>query len=125
LHRYADIYVSIEFIRNFALENGILYEEELARVIAHGILHLVGYDDDTPEAVGLMREAENDSVFLWKKTFEGVVFHVEHKEPRRILVGKRFKKVTKTTFVPSIEPAKKGAELNVPRGTIDLFSEHE
>lgn len=56
----ADIYISIERIK----ENGTLYsasfQEELLRVIFHGALHLAGYKDKTPHQINLMRLKENE-----------------------------------------------------------------
>ncbi len=54
-----DLYVSIDFIKKFALENNILFEHELFRVFIHGILHILGYDDHTDEDLKLMREKED------------------------------------------------------------------
>ena len=54
-----DLFISIDTVR----ENSIFYktdfEQELARVIVHGVLHLIGYDDHTPEEQKEMREKEN------------------------------------------------------------------
>jgi len=49
-----------EVLRN-AKTYGVTYEQELARVIAHGVLHLVGYDDDTRQHKAAMTAVE-DSV---------------------------------------------------------------
>ena len=35
------------------------FENELQRVMVHGLLHLIGYDDHTPEQQKVMREKEN------------------------------------------------------------------
>lgn len=40
-----DIFISIDRVRENAQELNKPFEEELRRVLAHGILHLVGYDD--------------------------------------------------------------------------------
>ena len=45
-------------------ENALLYgapsfEDELNRVIVHGLLHLIGYDDHSDEQVAVMRQKEN------------------------------------------------------------------
>lgn len=54
-----DLFISVDSVR----ENSVLYNtefaDELNRVIVHGILHLVGYDDHTPEEQKTMREKEN------------------------------------------------------------------
>ena len=54
-----DIFISIERVRENAVEFKVKEEAELARVMVHGILHLSGYKDKTPEEKTLMREKEN------------------------------------------------------------------
>lgn len=55
----ADIYISVDTVRNNGLEYGEGFETELHRVMAHGLLHLIGYDDVTPAKQKKMRAAEN------------------------------------------------------------------
>lgn len=54
-----DLFISIDSVR----ENSIYYKteftEELDRVLVHGILHLIGYDDHSDEDIKVMREKEN------------------------------------------------------------------
>lgn len=55
-----DIFISIDSVK----ENSITYsaasfEEELNRVMVHGLLHLIGYDDHTDEQKKEMRSKEN------------------------------------------------------------------
>ena len=61
----ADIYISIDTVRI----NGKAYcegfERELHRVIVHGLLHLIGYDDTTPWKQRRMRAAENRALLLF------------------------------------------------------------
>lgn len=54
-----DIFVSIERVRDNAQDQGIPFELELRRVIIHGVLHLVGYNDKTTSEQQAMREKEN------------------------------------------------------------------
>ena len=44
---YGDIYISIDTIKHNASEYGEGFDRELHRVIAHGLLHLIGFDDVT------------------------------------------------------------------------------
>lgn len=44
-----DLFISIDTVRENAAEYGAEFDEELHRVIVHGLLHLIGYDDRTPE----------------------------------------------------------------------------
>lgn len=55
-----DIFVSVDTVRENALTYGAdSFEEELCRVMVHGLLHLIGYDDQTPEQQKVMRSKEN------------------------------------------------------------------
>jgi probable rRNA maturation factor len=44
-----DVVVSPDFVRRNAERENIGYNNEMARIVAHGVLHLVGYDHDTDE----------------------------------------------------------------------------
>ena len=55
----ADLFLSADRIRENAQDNKVSYEDELKRVMIHGILHLCGYGDKTAEQVAEMREKEN------------------------------------------------------------------
>jgi len=54
-----DLFISIDSVRENAVEYGTQFEEELHRVIVHGILHLIGYDDHTKEQIAQMRSKED------------------------------------------------------------------
>jgi probable rRNA maturation factor len=54
----ADIYISIERIRDNSKKYRQQVKKELARVMIHGILHLIGYDDHNEEGVKKIREKE-------------------------------------------------------------------
>lgn len=61
---YGDVYISIDTIRQNAEEYGEGFDRELHRVIAHGLLHLIGFDDVTPELQAEMTVQENESLDL-------------------------------------------------------------
>ena len=61
----SDIYVSIERVRENADIFGVAFEQELLRVLAHGILHLCGYKDKTPADSELMRTKEEEKMKLF------------------------------------------------------------
>lgn len=63
----SDIFISIDRIRDNANDLKISFENELHRVIIHGVLHLIGFDDKTDEAQSLMTEKENE--YLSKRLF--------------------------------------------------------
>ncbi len=54
-----DIFISIDTVRTNAQEFGVSFEQELNRIIIHGILHLCGQDDKTPELRLEMTRKEN------------------------------------------------------------------
>ena len=53
-----EIYISIERVRENAATFKRSFDEELHRVIIHGVLHLVGYNDKSVADKALMREKE-------------------------------------------------------------------
>ena len=54
-----DLFISVDSVRENALLYGATFEEELNRVMVHGVLHLIGYDDHTKAEQKTMREKEN------------------------------------------------------------------
>lgn len=62
-----DIFISIERIRENAAKFGVTEQEELHRVIIHGVLHLCGYYDKKKEDKELMTAKENE--YLSKRVF--------------------------------------------------------
>ena len=54
-----DLFISVDSVRENSIEFGTNFEEELHRVIVHGLLHLIGYDDHTEEDKKVMRQKEN------------------------------------------------------------------
>lgn len=67
---HGDVFVSIERVRDNAVDFDVAFEEELKRVMVHGVLHYCGYKDKTKEDELLMRQKENEKIEL---------FHVEQK----------------------------------------------
>ncbi len=54
-----DFFISVDSVRENSVEFGTEFKDELNRVIIHGLLHLVGYDDHTEKDIKLMRSKEN------------------------------------------------------------------
>lgn len=54
-----DLFISVDTVRANAEEYGSDFEQELCRVMVHGVLHLIGYDDHTPDDIALMRSKED------------------------------------------------------------------
>ena len=65
---HGDIFISVERVRENALDFDVKLEEELLRVMAHGVLHYCGYKDKSEEDEKLMRQKEEEKIKL---------FHVE------------------------------------------------
>ena len=61
---HGDIFVSLETVRSNAAEFGATFDNELHRILIHGILHLCGQADKTPEARAEMTRKENDALTL-------------------------------------------------------------
>ena len=66
---HGDVFVSIERVKENATDFDVTFDEELKRVIIHGILHYIGYKDKSEEEELLMRQKENEKIAM---------FHVEH-----------------------------------------------
>lgn len=60
-----DIYISIPRVRENAVKFGQNFETELHRVMVHGILHLVGYQDKRKSQKAMMTERENHYLGLF------------------------------------------------------------
>jgi len=57
-----DIFISLDTVRTNAQEFGVTFENELHRILIHGILHLCGQEDKTPEARLEMTRKENEAL---------------------------------------------------------------
>src|SRR5690606_9717727 len=63
-----DIFISIERVKDNAQDFEVSFEEELKRVMVHGVLHYCGYKDKTEADENLMRTKEEEKMKM---------FHVE------------------------------------------------
>lgn len=59
-----EIYISVDRIAENAENNMVSFTEELRRVMIHGVLHLIGYGDKSPQEISDMREAEQKCLSL-------------------------------------------------------------
>ena len=57
-----DLFISLDTVRSNAEVQGTPYDEELHRVIIHGILHLCGINDKGPGERAIMEAAENKAL---------------------------------------------------------------
>jgi len=60
-----DLFISIETVKTNSEKFKTGFDEELRRVMIHGILHLCGYEDKTPEKKKIMREKEDDALRIF------------------------------------------------------------
>ena len=63
-----DLFISIDRVRENAVAFNASFDLELRRVMVHGLLHLAGYGDKSPEDEQLMRRKEDEKLKM---------FHVE------------------------------------------------
>lgn len=72
-----EIYISIDRVKENASKYKVSFLNELHRVMAHGLLHLIGFGDKSEEDIVLMRNKENEALELltsmFNETGEGVV----------------------------------------------------
>ena len=61
-----DIFISLERVKENAAELNLEFQDELKRVMIHGVLHYMGYKDKTAEQKKEMRSEEDKSVSLFK-----------------------------------------------------------
>ena len=64
-----DVFISIERVRENAVDFDVSFEEELKRVLVHGVLHYCGYKDKDEEDEKRMRQKEEEKMKM---------FHVKH-----------------------------------------------
>ena len=55
-----DIFISIDRVKDNAQDLNIAFNDELHRVMIHGVLHLCGYSDETDEQEAEMRQKEDE-----------------------------------------------------------------
>jgi len=63
----AEIYISIDRVKDNAKQLGLLYKTEMLRVLFHGVLHLCGYKDKTKSEILIMRAKEERYLLLFNK----------------------------------------------------------
>ena len=63
----SDIFISIDRVKENATNQNTSFVKELNRVLAHGLLHLIGYDDKTDDDKKIMRDKEDSCLSLLKK----------------------------------------------------------
>lgn len=62
-----DIFISIDRVKENAVINEVSFNTELLRVMSHGLLHFIGFDDHNIEDIKAMREAEDEAIKLFEE----------------------------------------------------------
>jgi probable rRNA maturation factor len=65
---HGDIFISVERVEDNSKDFNVSFEEEMKRVVVHGILHYCGYKDKSGEDEAIMRAKEEEKISM---------FHVE------------------------------------------------
>jgi len=67
-----DVYISLETVKLNAKNYKVSYNEEIFRVMIHGLLHLCGYNDSTEDEKKRMRIKEDQCITEWKNQRNGL-----------------------------------------------------
>lgn len=62
---HGDVFISIERVRENATDFKVSFDEELKRVLVHGVLHYCGYKDKTDDDEKIMRVKEDEKIKLF------------------------------------------------------------
>ena len=62
-----DIFISADRVKENAKDFNVSFDNELHRVIIHGVLHLLGFKDHSPEEDKQMRQKENEALEIFYK----------------------------------------------------------
>ncbi len=69
-----EIFISVDDARANARRYKVLLENEILRLIVHGILHMIGYDDVEAAERKIMKQKENALVReLWNDSLKGII----------------------------------------------------
>lgn len=66
----SEIFISVERVEENASDFRVSFEQELHRVMIHGILHLCGYKDESPQEEKTIRAKEDEALQQLQKQFD-------------------------------------------------------
>ena len=66
-----ELYISLDRVKENANTLSQKYSSEFIRVVAHGLLHLIGFQDKKSEQIVEMRACENDAISLYLRLIRG------------------------------------------------------
>jgi probable rRNA maturation factor len=64
-----DLFISVDTVKTNAQEYGVTFDKELYRVMIHGVLHLLGFDDITDELQQEMTQKEDEALNILYTNF--------------------------------------------------------
>ncbi len=71
-----EIFISLDDAEKNAKKFNVLLENEITRLVIHGVLHLIGYDDIETKAKKVMKREENKLVKnIWNDQLKGTIIY--------------------------------------------------
>lgn len=64
-----DLFISVDTVKTNAKEYGVTFDKELYRVMIHGVLHLIGFDDISDELQQEMTQKEDEALNILYANF--------------------------------------------------------
>ncbi len=64
-----DLFISVDTVKTNAQEYGVTFDKELYRVMIHGVLHLIGFDDISDELQQEMTQKEDEALNILYANF--------------------------------------------------------
>ncbi len=72
---HAEIYISLDTLKRNAISFKVPFHDEFLRVVAHGLLHMIGFNDKSDEERKIMRYQEEQTILLFKSLYPNIVFN--------------------------------------------------
>lgn len=72
-HINGDIFISLETVATNAQKFKVSFQQELYRVLIHGVLHLCGQADKTPDERNKMTQKENEALTILQQSIENAL----------------------------------------------------
>ncbi len=71
-----EIFISVDDAKRNAKKFNVPFENEIVRLVIHGILHMIGFDDIDPKQKKVMKKKENELVdLIWEEKLIGDLFN--------------------------------------------------
>jgi probable rRNA maturation factor len=62
-----DMFISVDRVNENSILFDVTFEDEMLRVIVHGLLHLIGFKDASDNDKNIIRELENECIFMYRE----------------------------------------------------------